>query len=318
MLTSFDEFREAVSVFGDRLTDIRPVPLLVAITLHAISLGIRAWVWRGILAVAFPDRVVRYWPVLEAYLAGIGVNALVPARGGDVVRVYAVRRVLPGASITVIVATLIAETAFGLVVVVALAVLTAAAGWVPPLVRLPNEPVFEFSFYAQHTLVVTGVALAVCVLATLSIRRGGAAARSVAQRVWQGLRILRSPAAFVRIVAVPQLVDWVLRIAVAYALLDAFGIHASVRAAVVVVVVDSVSTALPFTPGGVGAQQGLLVFCLAGAATPGQVLAFSVGSQGAITASNLILGAIAVFLLFGHLRFRRVSREAHDSHTADR
>ena len=207
MLTSFDEFREAVAVFGDRLTDIRPVPLLVAITLHAISLGIRAWVWRGILAVAFPDRVVRYWPVLEAYLAGIGVNALVPARGGDVVRVYAVRRVLPGASITVIVATLIAETAFGLVVVVALAVLTAAAGWVPPLVRLPNEPVFEFSFYAQHTLVVTGVALAVCVLATLSIRRGGAAARSVAQRVWQGLRILRSPAAFVRIVAVPQLVD---------------------------------------------------------------------------------------------------------------
>ena len=49
-------------------------------------------------------------------------------RGGDVVRIYAVRRLLPGASVATIVATLLAESLFGLVVVVALAVWAVSSG----------------------------------------------------------------------------------------------------------------------------------------------------------------------------------------------
>ena len=109
----------------------------------------------------------------------------------------------------------------------------------------------------------------------------------------------------------PQLVDWALRVAAAYAMLAAFGIPTAVRYALLVVVIDSVSTALPFTPGGVGAQQGLLVFALGGAARTGQVLAFSIGAQAVIVALNIVIGMIAAFLLFGHIRIGSIRRDAN-------
>jgi uncharacterized membrane protein YbhN (UPF0104 family) len=100
-------------------------------------------------------------------------------------------------------------------------------------------------------------------------------------------------------------------VAVAYALLAAFGIPATLRYALLVVVINSVSTALPFTPGGVGAQQGLLVFALGSVATSGQVLAFSVGSQAVLVVLNVVLGLVAIFALFGHIRIGSVHRDAH-------
>ena len=77
------------------------------------------------------------------------------------------------------------------------------------------------------------------------------------------------------------------------------------------VVIDSISTALPFTPGGIGAQQGLLVFALAGAAGSAQVMAYSIGAQAVILAFNAALGAVAVFVIFGQVRIGAVRREAH-------
>ena len=83
------------------------------------------------------------------------------------------------------------------------------------------------------------------------------------------------------------------------------------------VVIDSVSTALPFTPGGVGAQQGLLVFALGGVATTGQVLAFSIGAQAVILAFNILIGLIAIFVLFGHIRIGSIRRDASSWPNAD-
>jgi uncharacterized membrane protein YbhN (UPF0104 family) len=310
---SIARFGAALSAFGDRMGDTRLVPLGIALGLHVVSLLLRSWVWRGILRAAFPDRIIGLRPVAWSYLAGIGANAVAPFRGGDVVRIYAIRRHLPGASVATIVSTLIAETALGAVVVAGLALAAAGLGWLPPVIRLPDARAFEFSFYARH-------ATALVILLTAGITAAALAARWAAhhvQTLWlhtiQGLRILRSPARFLRIVTLPQLVDWMLRVGVAYALLAAFGLPASVRYAVLVVVVDSVSTTLPFTPGGVGAQQGLLVFALAGAATSAQVLAFSIGAQAVIVALNILLGIVAVFAMFGHVRLVALGRETRAS-----
>ncbi len=232
-------------------------------------------------------------------------------RGGDVVRIYAVRRLLPGAIVATIVATLLAESLFGLVVVAALAVSAVSSGGLPPLVKLPDAKAFEFSFYARHVALVA-TALGVLVLALLA---GAEWAMHHLRGFWlrftAGMRILRSPGRFARVVAAPQLVDWALRVGTAFAMLTAFGIPPGVRYAVLAVVIDSVSTALPVTPGGIGAQQGLLVFALAGVATSGQVLAYSIGAQAVIMAFNVLLGVIATFALFGHMRMGAVTREAH-------
>jgi uncharacterized membrane protein YbhN (UPF0104 family) len=200
---------------------------------------------------------------------------------------------------------------FGVVVVGLLVAATVALGWLPPIVHLPDARAFEFSFYARHVrLIAIGLGM-LAVGVFLMAEWAAHHLRTLWRHIAQGLRILRSPGRFARVVAAPQLVDWVLRVGVAYFMLAAFGIPAAVRYALLVVVIDSVSTVLPFTPGGVGAQQGLLVFALAGVATSGQVLAFSIGAQAVIVAFNILLGLIAIFALFGHFRMSSVRRAAH-------
>jgi uncharacterized protein (TIRG00374 family) len=311
MQDSLSQLGAAAAAWGDRFGDTHLLPLTLALLLHMASLFVRAGVWRGILAAAFPGRRVPMGSALLAYLAGVGGNVIAPFRGGDVVRVLAIRRELGNASVTTIVSTLVAETAFGAVVVAVMVATAAGLGWLPPIVQLPDAGAFEFSFTARHAL-LAALAIAAIALAALAAAEWAAHhVRGFCQRVMAGLRIVRSPGRFVRVVAVPQLLDWALRVATAYALLAAFGISATARYAVLAVVIDSISTALPFTPGGIGAQQGLLVFALAGAAGSAQVMAYSIGAQAVILAFNAALGAVAVFVIFGQVRIGAVRREAH-------
>jgi uncharacterized membrane protein YbhN (UPF0104 family) len=311
MQDSLEQLRDAAAAYGDRFGDTRLLPLAVALLLHLLSLLVRAGVWRGILSAAFPGRRVGLRSALWSYLAGVGGNAIAPLRGGDVVRVFTIRRELGNVSVTTIISTLVAETAFGIVVIGLMVAATVGLGWLPPIVHLPDAKAFEFSFYARHVALVA-VALGVLILAVLA---GAEWAMHHLRGFWlrftAGMRILRSPGRFARVVAAPQLVDWALRVGTAYAMLAAFGITPGLRYAILAVVIDSVSTALPVTPGGIGAQQGLLVFALAGVATSGQVLAYSIGAQAVIMAFNVLLGLVATFALFGHVRMGAVRRAAH-------
>lgn len=316
MSESIAAFRDALSAFGDRLGDIHLLPLVLALVLHTTSLGVRSRVWRDILRFAFPGRVVRTGDAFWTYLAGVGASTIAPLRSGDVVRVYAARRLIPGASVATIISTLVAETVFGLFVVVGLVTWAVASGGLPPLVKLPDARAFEFSFYSNHLWLVIGATIVLAVLGAIGLRLAEHRVRSLSRQLADGFRILESPTAFARRVALPQLVDWVLRTATAFAMLAAFGISPSVRSAVLVLVVDSVSTAIPFTPGGAGTQQALLAFALAGTASQGQILAFSVGQQLVITVANIVLGIIALLRVFGHFRIGRLHREAASGHAS--
>jgi hypothetical protein len=57
---------------------------------------------------------VRRRTVLAAYVAGVGTNALLPARGGDLLRLYLVRRHVPGSTYTALGTTLAVETPAGI------------------------------------------------------------------------------------------------------------------------------------------------------------------------------------------------------------
>jgi uncharacterized membrane protein YbhN (UPF0104 family) len=310
MQDSLGQLRAAVGAFGAHLGDTHLLPLAIALVLHLASLMVRASVWRAILAAAFPDRRVGVRSATCSYLAGIGGNVVAPFRGGDVVRIVAIRRELKDVSVTTIVSTLIAETAFGTVIVTALVATTIGLGWLPPIMRLPDMQGFEFSFYVRHIVFVALVLAALALAAFVGAEWAMHHVRGFCQRVAAGLRILRSPGRFARAVAAPQLVDWTLRVGVAYALLAAFGIPTAVRYAILAVVIDSLSTALPFTPGGVGAQQGLLAFALSGVASSSRILAYSIGAQAVILTYNVLLGMVALFVLVGHVRFHALHREA--------
>ena len=197
---SFAQFRDAVSAFGDRMGDTHLLPLTVALALHTLSLLVRSGVWYGILRAAFPDRRVGLLSTTWAYLAGVGANAVAPLRGGDLVRIYAIRRRIPDASVATIVATLIAETVFGIVVVVALVVATVSLGWLPPVMRLPDAKAFEISFYARHVAALTALLVAGGAVGVMIARTAAGPARRVCGHMLQGLRIMRTPSRMLRMI----------------------------------------------------------------------------------------------------------------------
>jgi uncharacterized protein (TIRG00374 family) len=132
------------------------------------------------------------------------------------------------------------------------------------------------------------------------------------QKIGQGLAILSDREAFLRGVVSWQALSWVARIAAVYFFLSAFHVDATFRTVVAVLVVQGLSTSLPFTPGGLGAQQAVLVFALAGTASRSAVLSFSVGMQLVTIVVNLILGFGAIALMLRTLRWRERTREADE------
>ena len=56
--------------------------------------------WRNTIAASYPDETgARGCSIYAAYLAGVGVNAIMPARAGDAVRLYLAHRAVPGSTL---------------------------------------------------------------------------------------------------------------------------------------------------------------------------------------------------------------------------
>jgi uncharacterized membrane protein YbhN (UPF0104 family) len=92
--------------------------------------------------------------------------------------------------------------------------------------------------------------------------------------------------------------------------MKAFHVTATIDNALIAQVVDSLSTLLPFSPGGAGTKQGLLVYVLKGEAPTSSLLAFSVGMHVAVTIFNVALGAAAIFAMLRTLRLREIMGRA--------
>ncbi len=75
---------------------------------------------------------------------------------------------------------------------------------------------------------------------------------------------------------------------------------------------------MPFTPGGAGVQQALLVKVFATSAPTAVVAAYSVGQQIAIAAFTAIAGLAAVVFIFRFRSFKEVIAAGRASRDAER
>ena len=116
---------------------------------------------------------------------------------------------------------------------------------------------------------------------------------------------LTSPASEVFLV---QLGGWCFRFATFYMLLEAFNVGGSVKNVLLVLGVNAVSAAVPFTPQGAGVQQALLVKVFAGTAAGSTVAAYSVGQQIAIGALTFGIGFAALVFIFRVRSFKEIIR----------
>jgi glycosyltransferase 2 family protein len=303
---------DAAGTFFHHLADVHWLPLAIALGFHALRLFARVPAWRNIVRASYPDLIVPRRTVAGAYLAGIGVNAIVPARGGDVLKLYLVHDRVQGTTYPTLGATLLVETLFDMVVAGGILAWALVIGVLPGLDVIPHLPQVDWSWPLRHkreAAIVAGVWLTVLILfAVIGVRR----AREFKARVRQGFAIFNTRGAYVTRVVSWQALSWAFRLMSVYFFLRAFSVPATLHNALLVLIVQSLSTLFPFTPGGVGTQQGLLVYVFdrAGTGIAGTLLlSFSVGMYIAVTIENVVIGFVALFLMLGTVRWKRVVPE---------
>jgi uncharacterized protein (TIRG00374 family) len=304
-------FLHAVGVFFHHLAAVKWEFLGYAIACHVIKLGFRAVAWRAIINAAYPDEELPLRSAFGAYVAGVGVNSVVPARGGDVVKLYLVKQRIPKASYATLTPTLIVETLFDFVTAGALIVWAVTSGVLPTHTFYSRIPTVDWKFFLRNerfTAILLGALALAAVLGYFLLRRR---VEEFRVRVRRGFAILADRPRFLRSVIVPQAISWVFRIASLYFFLEAFGVAATIHNALLVQVVDSLATLFPATPGGAGTKQGLTEFLFRGRGVPHTLLlAFSVGMNIAIVVVNLLLGLAAIGLMARTLSFKRLRRQA--------
>src|SRR5262249_47216703 len=145
--------------------------------------------------------------------------------------------------------------------------------------------------------------IAIVVTFALLARRGEA----FWDRGKQGAGVLTDIPLYLKSVASLQGLGWLLRFVSFWVFLEAFHRGGSFQNVMLVMSVQTISTLLPLTPGGAGAQQALLVATLVGPG-PIAVLTYSVGQQIAIAVWTAILGALALIFVFRTTNWRGLMR----------
>jgi len=301
--SSFSSFFSAAGKFFENLASVNWLYLLLALLAFLVYLTLRARASFNILRAAYPDARFEFRRIWGAYFAGYGFNNVIPARSGDVIRIFLTHSSIPGASYPAIGAAFFVELGFDLTIAVPVLAFAFSQGVFPKPPDFSKLPAFDLAFFAGHMrftlflLTVVGIAVMVG-FALLSAR-----VRAFWARVRQGLTILRDRRRYFREVWLIQFGGWLFRFAAFWFLLDAFHVGGSVKNVLLVLGVNAVAALVPFTPGGAGVSQALLVNVFGGSAG---IAAYSVGQQVAIAAWTFAIGLGAVVFIFRFRSFKEV------------
>jgi uncharacterized membrane protein YbhN (UPF0104 family) len=312
---SFSAFFDAVGSFFSNLAAVQWLSLILALALFTVYLTLRARAALHILRAAYPDAEISFKRVWGAYFAGYGFNAVVPARGGDVIRLFLTKNAVPGASYPAVAAAFSVEFIFDLTIAIPVLAYAFSQGVFPKPPDFSDLPAFDLAFFASNPrftlflLTVLGIA-ALVASALLSAR-----VRAFWARVRQGLTVLFDRRRYLREVWLVQFAAWLCRFAAFWFLLEAFNVGGSVTNVLLVLGVNAIAALVPFTPGGAGVQQALLVKVFGSGAT---VAAYSVGQQIAIAALTFAIGLAAVVWIFRFRSFKEVIRAGREQRDAEK
>lgn len=306
---SFNSFQHGAEEFFRRLAEIGWPSMAIALALYLAHLLARSRAWQNVLRAAYPDRAVPFSRITAAYLVGAGLNSIVPARIGDAVKIFLAKRSIRRSTYPTVVSSFFVGSVFDTSAGILVFVYALTQGLLPKPPELPNLPAFDIAFWAQHPslllFTITALGIAIVIAFALLARH----VEAFWDRVKQGAVVLTDPGSYLRTVASWQASGWLLRFFSFWFFLDAFHIGGSFQNVMLVMSVQTISTLLPLTPGGAGAQQALLVATLVGPG-PIAVLTYSVGQQIAVAAWTVVLGALALIFVFRTTDWRRLIRSA--------
>ncbi len=315
---SLNAFFEAVGQFFSDLAAVHWGALVLGLVFFGLNLTLRSRAFFNSLRAAYPAVSFQWRRIWGAYFAAVGFNNVVPARGGDIIKLFLARSSIPGSTYPTVAAAFFVESVFDITVGVVVLIFAFTQGVFPKPPDFSKLNSFDISYLAAHfrftLFLLTALAVAGLVaFAVLSVR-----VKAFWARVRQGVTILTDRPRYLREVAALQAAGWVCRFVAFWFMLEAFRVGASVQNVLLVFAVNQVAGAVPLTPGGAGVQQALLVKVFATTAPTAVVAAYSVGQQIAIAAFTAIVGLGAVVFIFRFRSFGEVISAGRDSREAER
>ena len=231
--------------------------IVVALALNLASVVARALSWSTVVAQALPRPHPPFPRVFSAFAIGLLANAVLPGRIGEVARVAVLTRRQPrgrGDTAT-LVGTVFAHRLLELIPALLLVV------YVLLTAEIPRWALVSIGLVAAlgAVLFVLGVAGA-----RLSARPGPALVgpvRRLLRMARQGLGVLNAPGA-AALAVVCQGVGLFLQLLAVYFAMRAFGIHAPLPAAGLVLVLMTLTTIFPLWPGNIGLLQAAVALPL--------------------------------------------------------
>jgi len=318
MTASIGSFFDAIGSFFDSLSRVGWVPLILGAALFVVYLTLRSRAFFHTLQAAYPTERIAFRRIWGAYIAAYGFNNVIPARGGDVIKLFLVKQSIPNATYPAVGAAICVEAVFDAFMAIFVLSFAFTQGVFPKPPDFSKLNAFDLAFFAGHPkftlFLLTFLAIAALVgFAVLSQR-----VKAFWARVRQGLTVLRDRRRYLREVFAWQLAGWCFRFAAFWCLLEAFNVGGSVRNVLLVLGVNAVAAVVPFTPGGAGVQQALLVKVFAGNATGATVAAYSVGQQIVIAISTLAVGFGALLGIFRIRSFKEAIRLGQEEREAEK
>jgi glycosyltransferase 2 family protein len=315
---SLTTFFDAVGQFFGDLAAVHWGALLLGLAFFGLNLALRSRAYFNSLRAAYPAVPFQWRRIFGAYVAAVGFNNVFPARGGDIIKLFLSRSSIPGSSYPTVAAAFFVESVFDITVGVCVLVFAFTQGVFPKPPDFSKLNSFDISYLAAHfrltLFLITALAVAgLAAFAVLSLR-----VKAFWARVRQGVTILTDRPRYLREVAALQALAWMSRFASFWFLLEAFRVGASLENVLLVFAVNQVAGAVPFTPGGAGVQQALLVKVFATSAPTAVVAAYSVGQQIAIAVFTATMGLAAVVFIFRFRSFKEVIGAGRASREAER
>jgi len=318
LASSIGSFFDAVGSFFDSLAQVGWPALLLGAVAFVVYLSLRARAFYNTLRAAYPSEPIQFRRIWGAYIAAYGFNNVIPARGGDVIKLFLVKRSIPHATYPAVGAAICVEAIFDAFMAIFILGFAFTQGVFPKPPDFAKLNAFDLSFFAGHPqftlFLLTALAIATLVGFAVLSQRG----KAFWARVRQGLTVLADRRRYFREVFAWQLGGWCFRFAAFWFLLEAFNVGGSVKNVLLVLGVNAVAAVVPFTPGGAGVQQALLVKVFQGSATGAVVAAYSVGQQIVIAAATLAVGFVALASIFRIRSFKEAIRLGQADREAER
>jgi uncharacterized membrane protein YbhN (UPF0104 family) len=316
--SSIGSFFDAVGSFFDSLARVGWGPLALGAVAFVIYLTLRSRAFFNTLRAAYPSEPIPFRRIWGAYIAAYGFNNVIPARGGDVIKLFLVKQSIPHATYPAVGASIFVEAIFDAVMGVFILAFAFSQGVFPKPPDFAKLNAFDLSFFAGHPRFTLFALTVVAIVALVGFAVLSQRVKAFWARVRQGVTILRDRRRYMREVFAFQLAGWCFRFAAFWFLLDAFNVGGSVRNVLLVLGVNAVAAVVPFTPGGAGVQQALLVKVFSGTATGAIVAAYSVGQQIVIAVTTLGVGFVALVSIFRIRSFKEAIRLGQAEREAER